>query len=185
MSATILSSYGSHETIHTTPIATRSLGLNAPSSATPFAHPNIHQSVIHPTPSCSNPPNIVDLAIHTTVTISDFDRFYSTPIYSFQPSYQALPDGSLITPAFVHDGRGTVAWAAVLGGLIMFFIRNCLVSAGFIERVKIKKKNLFYALLASQLLGLVGTIPELLSHFQNNPHCTAYANVLLLIIKLT
>lgn len=132
-----------------------------------------YQSVIHPTPSCSDAPNAVLIAIQTTVTIPDYSRIYATPIDSFQPSYHALADGSLVTPVLIHDYMRTEAWLVVNGVFIMFFSMNVLLSANFIQRVKIKKKKLFYLLLASQVLGLVGTVPETIAHFHNSSVCTA------------
>lgn len=131
-----------------------------------------YQSVIYPTPSCSNTPNIVEIAIHTTVTISDYSSFYSTPIDAFEPAYQVLGDGSLVTPVVTDDVRHTIAWVFTLGLLIMFFLNNIVVTLNFIQRVKIKKKKLFYVLLASQCLGLVGIFPELWSHFDDTMDCT-------------
>lgn len=132
-----------------------------------------YQSAIIPTPSCSDSPNVLKIAIQTTVTVPNYSRLYSTPIESFQPTYQALDDGSLVTPVLTNEYKEAYAWMAVIGGLVMFFCFNILLSSNFIIRAKIKRKKLFYILLASQLLGLSGTLPDLLAHLYDITDCTA------------
>lgn len=129
--------------------------------------------IAYPTPSCSDVPNVVKVAVHTTVTIPDYSRFYPTPINSFQPTFIPLGDGSLITPVLESDFRLTCAWLVVLGAMLMFFIRNTLTSAAFIRRAKVKKKNLFFVLFASQVLGIAGITPDLVSHFDYSASCSA------------
>ncbi|KAF8898591.1 hypothetical protein BD779DRAFT_1666411 [Infundibulicybe gibba] len=43
-------------------------------------------------------PNEVVVHLSTIVVIPDYHAFYQDPIQSFKPTYNPLPDGSLITP---------------------------------------------------------------------------------------
>ena len=173
MSTAVWTSYGPVETRQMTVAPARLIARVPQPSVTPTPHLNIDlQQAITPTLSCSESPNVVQIAIQTTVTIPNYSELYSTPIGSFQPTYQSLEDGSLVTPVLIEDARQTNAWLAVIGALLMFFVFNSLLSINFIQRVKIKKKTLFYILLASQVLGIVGSVPELLSHIYNISDCT-------------
>jgi hypothetical protein len=125
-----------------------------------------------PSPCCSYSANEVTFRLATTLTIPDYHRYYDSPIESFTPTYYALPDGSLITPAYVSDLRGAYSNIIFLCSLIVIFFRNILVSGGYIWRGKVKKKGLFYLLFASQILGPVALLPLIIAYLHDSIDCT-------------
>lgn len=135
-------------------------------------HPHVEvRATPAPTP-CS--PNEVVVHLSTTVLITDFDRFWEpTPIASFQPTFNALDDGSLVTPPFVQDLYDANLTLLVTGALAIVFIRNIIVSADYLRRGKVKKKTLFYILFLSQVLAPISFVPIILSYFTKVLHCTA------------
>ena len=115
---------------------------------------------------------LVDL--HTTIVIPNFDLYYSGhPIQSFQPSYHALGDGSLVATPFIVDVRSANILLALFSALAMFFVMNTLSAAEFFRTVKIKRMGLFYVLLFSQLLGAVGMLTPMVTYFDQFVSCTA------------
>ncbi|OBZ79409.1 hypothetical protein A0H81_00652 [Grifola frondosa] len=124
------------------------------------------------TPCPTSTPNIVQIVLHTTLTIPDYSRFYHTPIESFRPSYLSLPDGSLITAPLIDSIRISAAWLVVGGVLSTFFIRNTIVSVYYCRTAKVKNKALFYLLLLSQFLGVVVGVVLLVADFDQAVNCT-------------
>lgn len=150
----------------------------AAASATPtvyrptLVHQNILQPRITPAPT-SCPPNILVVQLSTALVIPDYNTFYSpTPIQSFTPTYTALPDGSLLTPAFLHDQLDANLSLFITGVLAMLFVRNILLSGDYLRRNTVKKKKLFYALFFSQILAPVAFVPVVLSYFSQRMSCT-------------
>ncbi|KAG7099354.1 hypothetical protein E1B28_001210 [Marasmius oreades] len=120
---------------------------------------------------CSNE---VIVHLQSEILIPDYSRYYNTPISDFKgPSYQPLEDGSLVTAAFIEDLRNANITFTVLVMLAVIFLHNSFVSANYIRRARIRQKTLFYQLHFSQLLGCVGTFPQIVSFFQREPNCSA------------
>jgi hypothetical protein len=143
---------------------------------TPPAH-LLPPRVTPPPASCST--NQVLLELSTTLIIEDYQRFYSTDINSFRPSYFALDDGSLITPALITDLRGSNLDLLFTAALAMLFLRNIAVAIDYLRRGKMKNKTLYYFLLASQALAPASFIPSLVSTFNQDISCTLYSLPLL------
>jgi hypothetical protein len=127
-----------------------------------------------PPPSACCSPSADQVVVHlsTTFTISDYHRYYDSPIQSFTPTYDTLPDGSLVTPPYLHSLKNTYSNLIFLSVLTAVFFRNILVSGDYIWRGKVKKKSLFYLLFASQLLGPVDLLPSLISYTHDSVNCT-------------
>lgn len=123
-------------------------------------------------PSCCSGSNEVLVQLSTTLTITDYQRYYNSTTQSFIPTYHALPDGSLLTLPYLSDLRETYCVLIYCSILTVVFFRNIIVSGGYIRRGKIKKKGLFYLLFASQLLGPVVLLPLLIVHFTEYVNCT-------------
>ncbi|KAG6846007.1 hypothetical protein H0H87_011055 [Tephrocybe sp. NHM501043] len=117
--------------------------------------------------------NKVIINLSTALVIPDYSLYYSGPLDSFQPSFYALDDGSLITPPFVEDLSDANLSLLVNGMLTMLFIRNIIVSGDYLRRVRVKKKTLFYVLFLSQILAPIGLIPVIMSSFSQALNCTA------------
>ncbi|CDO72353.1 hypothetical protein BN946_scf184977.g50 [Trametes cinnabarina] len=128
----------------------------------------------HPTPCPTKPAsaNVVQVVIHTTVTIPDFSRYYSVPISDFHPSYVALSDGSLVSPVFLPNLRVSQSWLVMGGALCMFFLINTYKSFYYCRIVDVKNKSLFYLLCASQLIGLVVSVFFVIADFDSSVDCT-------------
>ncbi|KAI0670018.1 hypothetical protein C8Q78DRAFT_159237 [Trametes maxima] len=146
---------------HTTTLATHSSTSGSP------------HITASPCSTSSGSPNIVHVVIHTTVTISDFNSFYSVPISQFQPSYAALADGSLVSPAFTPNLKVTESWLVIGGAITTFFLMNTLRSIMYCRIVKVKNKSLFYMLSASQAIGLFTCAFFVLADFEESINCTA------------
>ncbi|KAF9499792.1 hypothetical protein BDN71DRAFT_64144 [Pleurotus eryngii] len=122
-----------------------------------------------PTPCTTN-----EVVIHlsTTVVIPDFNRYFApTPIASFQPSYLALADGSLVANPFFKDLHDSNISLLVTGMLAMLFLRNIFVSGDYIRRGGVKRKTLFYWLFISQLLAPICFIPEITGYLDKSVDC--------------
>ena len=124
--------------------------------------------------SCGSPtgtPNELVVQISSQVTIPNFSSYYhSTPIQDFQMTYTTTSDGSLLSPPFHADILKGNWFILFVGMMLMLFLRNTVrlsrffnvamlmqcqvVSADYIRRGRVKYKGLFYALLASQALGV-------------------------------
>ncbi|EMD41768.1 hypothetical protein CERSUDRAFT_90344 [Gelatoporia subvermispora B] len=154
------------------PSATPSSSRNPPPAATTTVHDVNIVPLVTPTPSCSPTPNVVVIDLYTTLTIPDYSQYYSTPIESFQPTFFALPDGSLIGQPFLSDLRWSNAWLLVTGALTTLFVYNSVLAASYIRRVKVKNRSLFWLLLASQLLAVAAPIPQIVGTFDAGASCT-------------
>lgn len=125
-------------------------------------------------------PSTIDIELQTvqlstTLTISNFNHYYhdiENPPQSFIPAYYALPDGSLLTPPYFSHLRNAYTNIIFLSVLAVVFFRNILVSGDYIRRGKIKKKGIFYLLFASQLLGPVVLLPQLVAYFHPAVDCS-------------
>ncbi|EJD04180.1 uncharacterized protein FOMMEDRAFT_167420 [Fomitiporia mediterranea MF3/22] len=106
--------------------------------------------------SCSATPNEVLVQLSTQVLIPDYSSFYTaTPLAQFRPSYSTFPDGSLVADPYIAGVRRG-DWTLLFSGMmLMLFIITSIVSADYIRRGRVKYKGLFYALLISQLCGVV------------------------------
>ncbi|KAJ2919001.1 hypothetical protein MD484_g1403, partial [Candolleomyces efflorescens] len=131
------------------------------------------QPVVTPAPT---PCHEVVIQLSTALVVK-YDEFYpNTPIESFQPAYRALSDGSLISPPLDEEQRSANLSLLVIGALAAVFLRNIYASADYIHRGKVKKKTLFYLLLASQLLAPVSLTPIIVSFFTESVNCTVYVS---------
>lgn len=128
-------------------------------------------------PTCCSP-NQVIIELSTTAIIKDYQRFYSTDINSFSPTYFATDDGSLITPALTDDLWNANLDLLLTAALAMLFFRNIAVAIDYLRRGKMKNKTLFYLLFASQALAPANIIPSLLSFFNQYLSCTLYVSSL-------
>lgn len=122
-------------------------------------------------PSSTDDGQVLIIRLSTTLTVSDYHRFYDTPTHSFTPTYDALPDGSLLTQPYIADQRYAYSDLIFLSIMTIVFCRNILVAGDYIYRGKVKKKGLFYLLFASQLLAPVALIPLLVVFFHNSLNC--------------
>lgn len=112
------------------------------------------------------------IQFQTTLLLSDYYEFYgSASTNTSAVTYTALRDGSLIAPPLRHEFLIVAANLVLSGIFLLIAIRNAIVSASFIWRIKIKKKGLFYALFASQFLGLVMLCVKLYSTFRPETNC--------------
>ncbi|KAF5377674.1 hypothetical protein D9615_005278 [Tricholomella constricta] len=116
--------------------------------------------------------NKVIINLSTALVIPDYSLYYKGPIESFQPTFFALNDGSLVAPPFVNDLSGANLSLLVIGMLTMLFVRNIIVSGDYVRRVKVKRKILFYVLFLSQMLAPVSLIPVIMSSFNQTLDCT-------------
>lgn len=138
----------------------------------PPAHLLLPQ-VTPPPASCSTSQVLVELS--TALVIRDYQRFYSTDINSFRPTYIAWDDGSLVTPALITDLRGSSVDLLFTAALAMLFLRNIVVAIDYLRRARMKNKTLYYLLLASQALAPASFIPSLVSTFNQDISCTLYS----------
>lgn len=127
---------------------------------------------------CAQPPatptsacNRVVIRITADVLVPNYHMFYDGPINSFQPTYQALADGSLIAPPFSRDLYQGDCMLLFIGPLLLLFLRNCFLSADYIRRRRVRFQSLFYALLASQLLGLAAFAIDTSSFLMGQFNC--------------
>ncbi|KAI0639286.1 hypothetical protein C8Q77DRAFT_1044598 [Trametes polyzona] len=144
---------------------------------TALSHPTPSTPAPHPTScaksSSSGSPNVVQVVIHTTVTIRDFSSYYTVPIADFQPSYVALSDGSLVSPIFMPNLTISESWLVMGGALCMFFLVNTYKSFMYCRAVKVKNRSLFYMLFASQAVGLFSSVFFITADFDAAVDCTA------------
>ncbi|KAJ6604449.1 hypothetical protein DFH09DRAFT_1122731 [Mycena vulgaris] len=151
--------------------------LTAPSRRSPATQPTVVSNPqllaprTTPSPNCCEPNELV-IEITTTVLVSDYARYYNTPILAFQPNYLALPDGSLATAPLMQDLARSYLSLLVTAMLATIFLRNIIVCFDYLRRANMKRKTLFYLLLCSQLLSL-GLGPLLVSYFNTHFDCTA------------
>lgn len=144
----------------------------SPTPAIPLV-PSLHliQPRSTPSPTCCTP-NQVIIELSTAIVIKDYQRFYSTNIDSFSPTYFVTDDGSLITPALTADLWNANLNLLLIAALAMLSFRNVAVAIDYLRRGKMKNKILFYLLFASQSLAPASLIPLLLSFFNQYINCT-------------
>lgn len=120
----------------------------------------------------SNPCEAAVINFQTTVTIPDYYKYYGhSPSDAFAVPYVALRDGSLIAPPLLREFPFAFANLVLSGIFLLIAVRNAIVSASFIWRIKIKKKGLFYALFSSQFLGLLMLCVKQYSTFRSETSC--------------
>lgn len=161
----------------TVPTPTRLGVASTPALSFPTVFSNVHPLqalAADQTLESSSCPNKVVIHLSTAVVLPNYSLFYNDPISLFQPKYQALDDGSLITPPFMEDLAGSNLSLLVTGFIAMVFVRNIIVSGDYLRRGKVKNKTLFYILFLSQLLGPVSIAPILVSYFDQALDCTVY-----------
>lgn len=114
----------------------------------------------------------VVILFQTTITIPDYYGVYGRlPSNASTIAYTALRDGSLIAPPLMHEAPLVAANLILSGIFLLIAIRNAIVSASFVWRIKIKKKGIFYALFASQSMGLLMLCVKLYSTFRPETSC--------------
>ena len=112
------------------------------------------------------------MVISTQVLISDYHEFYTkTPIQQFAMRYTALPDGSLVTRPYLKEIEQTNWFLLLIGMFFMLFLRNTIISADYIRRGRVKRKELFYALFISQAAGLATFVILSASYFVEHVNC--------------
>ena len=125
-----------------------------------------------PGKSTSCPKQVV-VNLQTSVLISDYSRYYDAPINQFTgPSYLPLDDGSLVTGVFIKDLQSANITLFLVTVLAVIFLHNTFVSANYIRRAQVQQKLLFYLLHLSQLIGCIGTFPQLVSFFVREADCS-------------
>ncbi|KAL4243540.1 hypothetical protein ABKN59_001109 [Abortiporus biennis] len=139
-------------------------------STAPFTKPIL--PVVTPAPTSSCTTNVL-VVISTTIDIPDYYRFYQAPIQDFKPTYYNLPDGSLVGRPLIDDIREANAWLVLIGAMLLFFFTNTIVAVRYVRKGLVKRKGLFYLLLASQLLGVIGSTATLIPFFNQYVSCTA------------
>lgn len=116
-------------------------------------------------------PTQVLVEISTSVLIQNYYSYYDGPIELFKPHYHALADGSLVSFPLTSDIRIAQVIAIVCGALCAFFIINIFTVLRYIRWGKVKNKLLFYILLASQVAGPFGIIPNYVGFFYQSADC--------------
>ncbi|KAH9857891.1 hypothetical protein C2E23DRAFT_719367 [Lenzites betulinus] len=134
---------------------------------------NAAASITPCTTAPSGSPNVLQVVIHTTVTIRDFSNYYKVPISDFQPTYVALPDGSLVSSVFLPNLTISKSWLVMGGALCMFFLTTTYKSFLYLRTVKVKNKSLFYMLFTSQAIGLFASFFFVVADFVAAINCTA------------
>lgn len=122
-------------------------------------------------PSNNNPTEVV-IQLTTTLLIPDYPSYYHTPISEFNPNYEAFPDGSLLAAPFRSDLEQAGVELFLLTILITIFLRNVVVSGNYIRRVKVQRKILFWMMFATQVVALIGLVPQITSFLGLHLHCT-------------
>ncbi|RXW24803.1 hypothetical protein EST38_g1068 [Candolleomyces aberdarensis] len=160
----------------TTTDVLETIGLTTPPppGATSIPDNSFLQPVVTPAPT---PCHEVIIQLSTALVVKYDDFYPNTPIESFRPVYRALSDGSLISPPLDEEQRSANLSLLVIGALAAVFLRNIYASADYIHRGRVKKKTLFYLLLASQLLAPVSLTPIIVSFFTENVNCTVVVHI--------
>ncbi|KAI0051757.1 hypothetical protein FA95DRAFT_202520 [Auriscalpium vulgare] len=123
-------------------------------------------------PTAPPDPDIVVIELRTSLTIFNYHAFYDTPIHDFRPTFVALPDGSLLAPPMNEDLQLARASLLMIGAYLLLASRNIIVSFGYIHRVKVKRKEIFYILFASQAIAPTPWISLLYAFFNTAVNCT-------------
>ncbi|KAH9946797.1 hypothetical protein B0H21DRAFT_741818 [Amylocystis lapponica] len=124
------------------------------------------------TPALPISSHAVSLDILTTLTVSGYRRSHEA---SLGPTVlRTLSDGSQITKDFKDQVRLSQVWMLVYGLMLAFFFRTTCLAISYTFRSKVKNKTLFYLLLASQLLGLVSFVGNVVVGFDESANCTFY-----------
>lgn len=107
-----------------------------------------------------------------TAVIRNFDKYYpGVPIDDFKPEYSPLADGSLVCPPLIKDVQQVYTILIISSALFVFFFRNTFTVVRYIRSGKVPHKALFYALLASQVMGFIFPLPTLTSIFAGGVDC--------------
>ncbi|KZS92931.1 hypothetical protein SISNIDRAFT_89601 [Sistotremastrum niveocremeum HHB9708] len=103
--------------------------------------------------------------VATLSTVIEISRFPArTPIPGL-PTYYPLADGSLITPIYNQNVISDQIHLVGMGALLMLFCRNIITSVSYLRRSNVKRRRLFYLLIASQLCGPICLATLLTSYF--------------------
>ncbi|KDQ63763.1 hypothetical protein JAAARDRAFT_65765 [Jaapia argillacea MUCL 33604] len=127
-------------------------------------------ATITASPICCGPPQPSPLVVEfaTALTISDYSHYYpNIPPASFTPSYEVLGDGSLLSAPLLADIQRMQSSLVCLGALFLLFLRNVVVTVDYIRRGHVKRKHLFYVVLASQLLGPPAFLSLIIPYFRS------------------
>jgi hypothetical protein len=132
---------------------------------------------ITPTPSTSvdEYPTTVVVQLETTLLIPDYPLYYDTPVSEFNPSYNALSDGSLVTAPFRSDLKQANGVLLLLSVLATIFLRNTFISGNYIRRIRVRRKILFKTIFLSQLIAFVGLVPQMISFLTTRLNCSSVA----------
>ena len=150
--------------------------------------------------------NELAIVYTTTIHIPDYARYYSDiPIQLFQPTYLALPDGSLVAQPLIDDIGKSMADALISGVFAMLFLRNIFVSGlysnsllrvvtmfwkerangglnsigDYLYRAVIASKMLLWALFISQAVAFVSLLPVIASFWRPWIDCRMYGSIIL------
>ncbi|KAJ4489410.1 hypothetical protein C8J55DRAFT_505045 [Lentinula edodes] len=126
---------------------------------------------ITPVPTSDDYPTEVVVALTTTILIPDYPLYYHMPISQFSPSYQALPDGSLIAAPYRHELQQDNGVLLLMGILLTIFLRNALVSGNYLRRIKVQRTIIFRMLFASQVIAFIGLVPKIASFLTPHVNC--------------
>ncbi|KAJ3848801.1 hypothetical protein EV368DRAFT_23569, partial [Lentinula lateritia] len=122
-------------------------------------------------PASDDYPTEVVVALTTTILIPDYPLYYHMPISQFSPSYQALPDGSLIAAPYRYELQQDNGVLLLVGILLTIFLRNALVSGNYLRRIKVQRKIIFRMLFASQVIAFIGLVPKIASFLTPHMNC--------------
>ncbi|KZT06840.1 uncharacterized protein LAESUDRAFT_139295 [Laetiporus sulphureus 93-53] len=129
--------------------------------------------------------NAVYINLHADLVVSPYSRYCDAPMASFTPSYVPLNDGSLVTETYIAGLKVHKAWMLVAGALCAYFLRNTLTALSFLRRSRVKDKTLFYLLLASQFLGLMGAMAATIGDFDQSLDCTVIGAAKKIFMKVS
>ncbi|KAJ3936357.1 MAG: hypothetical protein NXY57DRAFT_985954 [Lentinula lateritia] len=126
---------------------------------------------ITPVPTNDDYPTEVVVALTTTIPIPDYPLYYRMPVSQFSPSYQALPDGSLIAAPYRYELQQDNGVLLLMGILLTIFLRNALVSGNYLRRIKVQRTIIFRMLFASQVIAFIGLVPKIASYLTPHVNC--------------
>jgi len=112
--------------------------------------------------------------LNQNIQITQFPSPLPDPLDDYRPFYQALADGSLLTPIYKADTFSSNSRLFGVGALLTLGAVNVWTCVGYIRRGKVKDKTLFWLLLASQFLLPICFAALLAPFFLENVDCTMY-----------
>ncbi|KAI0348654.1 hypothetical protein BDW22DRAFT_112554 [Trametopsis cervina] len=156
-------------------------------SASEIFNPPLSRTTVpaHSTSHSTATPNAVEIDLHTTIIIPNYEIYYGTNISSFKPNYHALGDGSLVATPFIADISSANVQLACTSALAAFFCVTSWITVQYIRHGKIKRKGLFYVLLCSQLLGLAAMLIFIVPSFNQSVDCHVMTTIVVIFVGIS